>query len=387
MKNKEKEWIDIFKNYYGTSPDIIAQSAGRINLIGEHTDYNEGWVLPASIDKYTTVLLSKNDKGFSSAFSLDFNQTYEFIFDTKQKHQGWESYILGVVIEMKKKGASIEHFDVLITGDVPLGAGLSSSASLECALALGLNELFSCNFSKKELAHICQMAEHHFAGVQCGIMDQFASIMGKENHCLFLDCKTLDVEYIPLDLKNYTLLLCNTNVSHSLADSEYNTRRKQCEEGVHILQKINPNINSLRDISISFLYEHKNELKDIIFQRCLYVIEENERVHQSIIALKNNNINALGQLMYKSHQGLSKKYEVSCEELDFLVDVTLDKKYILGARMMGGGFGGCTINIIQKNKINEFVQETNEKYYKRFKKEITPYIVTIGNGNYLKNLL
>ncbi len=372
----ENKFNDLFKN----KRELIIRAPGRVNLIGEHTDYNEGWVLPASINKCSTVLLRKNNLDYSRAYAYDLDKHFEFKLNDRQKHSHWESYIFGVAMEMKNRQAKLENFDVLITGEVPFGAGMSSSASIECALVFGLNELFKCGFSKQELAHITQMAEHHFVGVKCGIMDQFTSLMGKDKHCLFLDCKTLDYEYIPLELNDYILLLCNSNVSHSLASSEYNIRREQCEQGVEILKKYKTRINSLRDVSLDELIQYKNHFPAIIYQRCLYVVQENERVHQAVEALKKGDLNLLGKLMYLSHYGLSKLYEVSCVELDFLVEQSLENKSILGSRMMGGGFGGCTINIIHKDAIDDFIEKISKKYFHQFKKEMTPYIVELGEG-------
>ncbi len=369
-----------FNNLFKFSPELVIKSPGRVNLIGEHTDYNDGWVLPAAINKCSTVLLRKNELDHSRAFAYDLDQQFHFRMEDQQKHEGWESFILGVTMEMKAKGAVLKNFDVLITGEVPFGAGMSSSASIECALAFGLNELFDCGFNRKELAFITQMAEHHFVGVKCGIMDQFTSLLGKDQHCLYLDCKTLSFDLIPLDLKEYQLLLCNTNVSHSLASSEYNVRRSQCEQGVEYLQSFYPNIDSLRDVSEEILERHKKEIDPIIFQRCLYVVQENKRVGLSVEALQKGDIRALGSYMYQSHKGLSKMYEVSCKELDFLVEQTEMNEYILGSRMMGGGFGGCTINIIHKNNVEDFIQKVSPLYQQTFNKSLTPYLVELGDG-------
>ncbi len=369
-----------FNNLFGNLPELVIKSPGRVNLIGEHTDYNEGWVLPASIDKCSTILLRKNELEYSRAYAYDLDEYFEFKLEQNQEHDGWKSYILGVTMEMLHEKNNIGNFDVLITGNVPFGAGMSSSASIECALAFGLNELFQNNFSRKELAHLTQMAEHHFVGVKCGIMDQFTSLLGKNQKALFLDCKTLEHEYIPLELGDYILLLCNTNVSHSLASSEYNVRREQCEEGVKFLQKLYPNILSLRNVNEKMLEKYQELFEEIIYQRCLYVVQENERVKKAKSALQYGKIQILGKYMYKSHQGLSTLYDVSCEELDFLVEATKNNSQILGSRMMGGGFGGCTINIIHKNEVDPFIEQISPKYLEKFGKEMTPYIVQLGDG-------
>ncbi len=371
-----------FNNLFGNKNKLVIKSPGRVNLIGEHTDYNEGWVLPASIDKCSTVLLAENNLAHCRIFAYDLDKLFEFKLDTEQTAWGWENYIYGIVKEMQSRGANLSSFDLMVTGEVPFGAGMSSSASIECATAFGLNELFNCGFSRSELAHISQMAEHHFVGVKCGIMDQFTSLMGKDNHCIFLDCKTLDYEYVPLDLGDYKLLLCNTNVSHSLAGSEYNTRREQCLEGVRFLQEQGHDFESLRNVPPELLLRYSEEMERDIFKRCYHVVHENQRVKKAVGILKESkDIRALGEELYQSHHTLSRYYEVSCPELDFLVGETFHHKEITGSRMMGGGFGGCTINIIHQDAIDSFIEETGLKYLKKFGKEMTPYIVTLGDGS------
>ena len=371
-----------FINLYKTTPSIF-RSPGRINLIGEHTDYNNGFVLPAAIDKEIVFAIAKNNRKECRVYSLDLNETYTFSLDQlkKQEHL-WLNYIIGVVAECVSAGANIsEGFDCVFGGDVPLGAGLSSSAALECSLAFGINKLYDSKFTKTELAKIAQKAEHNFAGVKCGIMDQFASVFGKSNHVLKIDCNDLSHEYYPIDLKDYTLLLCDTNIEHSLASSEYNTRREQCEEGVRILQKYDNKIESLRDVSLELLEKHKSEFPQLIYQRCSYVIQENSRVIKTCLELQNGNLEEVGKLMYQSHDGLSNDYEVSCKELDFLVEFTLNKPEVLGARMMGGGFGGCTLNLIKSSEMTKFIEEISKAYKKETGIELKTYHVTTGDGS------
>lgn len=369
-----------FESIFEKNEEVISTSPGRINLIGEHTDYNGGWVLPAAIDKNSIVLLAKNDLSIIRAYAFDLDEHLEYSPDEIPKHQGWNSYIIGVIEEVRKVKKIEGGFDILIGGNVPFGAGLSSSASIECALAYGINELFHLDISKEKLAKICQAAEHHYVGVKCGIMDQYASMMGKSGYALYLDCKTIQHQYIPIDLGEYAFLLCNTNVSHSLASSEYNTRREQCEQGVQILQKYHPNIQYLRDVDEALLKRHRQEIPDIIYQRCLYVVQENDRVNNAISVLECNDLEKLGELMYASHAGLSKMYEVSCPELDFLVEATFEHPSILGSRMMGGGFGGCTLNLIHKDTIDDFIKDVQPRYQREFGKEFSPYIAHIGDG-------
>lgn len=361
---------------------IRTQSPGRINIIGEHTDYNDGFVLPAAIDKKTEVFLKKNGTPFNCSFTaLNINETFHFhLQEFKPVEDGWQNYMMGVVHELQKIGGTIEGFDCDFGGDVPIGSGMSSSASLECSLAYALNELFELGFDKWQLIKASQMAEHNFVGIKCGIMDQFASMMGRKNQVMLLDCRSLEYDYFPLDLGDYQLLLLNTNVSHSLASSEYNNRRSECEKGVAIIKEVYPEIINLRDVSTKMMGEFVGKIPPTIFKRCYHVVAENERVLQATEAMKAHNHQLLGELVYQSHFSLQNDYEVSCLELDYLVQLTLDKDYILGSRMMGGGFGGCTISIIKKDKVEAFKALAATAYEKRFDKKLTPYTVSIEDG-------
>ena len=367
------------------SKTIKVKSPGRINLIGEHTDYNDGFVLPAAIDKQITFSLQKNEniKNYNCSV-IAGNMEEAFEFDIRQfaplENGGWQNYVLGVINELKKSGATFTGFRGRFKGTVPIGGGMSSSAALECSLAFALNELFELGFTKWQLIKASQMAEHHFVGIKCGIMDQFASMMGKKNQVMLLDCRSLDYQYFPLELGEYQLILLNSNVSHELASSEYNVRRKECEDGVTIIKKQFPNIIKLRDVTTSMLAQSKLQLPEIIFKRCHHVITENQRVLDATAAIQKNDHQLLGQLMYQSHFSLQHDYEVSCPELDFLVDFTLDNNKVLGSRMMGGGFGGCTINIIEKKATAHFVNSISDAYFKKFSKSLTPYEVSIEDG-------
>ena len=350
------------------NPTIIAQSPGRINIIGEHTDYNEGFVLPAAIDKKTVVQLKKNGQADICKFvANNVQESFGFNLSSFEPlESGWENYVMGVVSELQKIGAKLTGFDCEFEGDVPIGSGMSSSAALECSLAYGLNELFELGFDKWQLIKACQMAEHHFAGIKCGIMDQFASVMGAKNQVMLLDCRSLEFEYFPLDLGDYQLLLLNTNVSHALSDSEYNTRRSECNQGVSIFQQKYPSVQSLRDATEQMLNDCAAEMPEAVFRRCRHIISENNRVLAATEAMKAKDFNKLGALIYQSHDSLQNDYEVSCKELDYLVELSRSKDYILGSRMMGGGFGGCTINVIEKKEVENFIKEASTSYKNKF---------------------
>ena len=366
---------------------IVTQSSGRINIIGEHTDYNDGLVLPAAIDRNTTFKLRKNSTDtIVNIQSTNLNSSLQFdLKNFRPKEKGWENYVMGVVNELQKIGANLRGFDGAFAGTIPIGGGMSSSAALTCSLAYGLNELFNLGLDKWQLIKASQMAEHHFVGTKCGIMDQFASMLGKENQVMLLDCRSLEYEYYLLDLQDYELLLLHTNVSHSLADSAYNRRRQECLDGVRILQKKYSEIKSLRDVSIAQLISLQNDMPDLIFNRCKHVVSENQRVKSAVQSLLNKDFAQLGSLMYQSHNSLQNDYEVSCPELDFLVAQTIQNEFVLGSRMMGGGFGGCTLNIIKKAKSERFIEEVSEHYHKRFGLQLTPYSVKIADGTFLVN--
>ncbi len=379
MKNKVAE--EIAKMYPEATSPLIIRSPGRINIIGEHTDYNEGFVLPAAIDKAIYVAVSKRDDDNIHLYAGDYNESHIVSIDnvaTSEKH--WPNYILGVVDQLQKRGYKPGGFNLVIDGDVPLGAGLSSSAAVECATAFALNELFALGLSKLQMVQIAQKAEHTFAGVMCGIMDQFASMFGKKGHVIQLDCRSIEYEYVPLELKNCKILLLNTNVKHSLSSSAYNTRRQQCEQGVAWVKEHHKNVSSLRDVTMQMLNDFVLHKDEIIYKRCKYVVEEIQRLLQGCNDLQQGDLKALGKKMFRTHEGLSKEYEVSCEELDFLVDAVKDNPGVIGARMMGGGFGGCTINIVDENEIDNLINKLKPVYEKAFNKELTCYVAGIDNG-------
>ena len=375
---------DIFRKLFDSKPDVIVISPGRINLIGEHTDYNGGWVLPAAIDKKITFTLGKRTDLMCEFHSIDFNDT-ETIHLTQFKitDKSWVNYLLGVIEQFQNEKLLPHGFNLVFGGDVPLGAGLSSSAALEAGLAFAINEIYKLEKSRMELVKLAQRAENEFVGVRCGIMDMFASVMGKKDLVMRLDCRSLDFEYVPFHFPNIKIVLCDSGVKHSLDDGEYNIRRSQCEAGVVILKKYYPNISTLRDVTFSVLEKHKSEFLPIVFKRCRYVVKEIARVEAACLDLQNHDLISFGKKMYETHSGLSEDYGVSCEELDFLVNKchTLDTCY--GARMMGGGFGGCTINLIKTEAVTEFVDFMRHAYSKKYNLELKTYVVNISDGTQL----
>jgi galactokinase len=360
---------------------LVVRSPGRVNIIGEHTDYNEGFVLPAAIDKAAYVAIGRRSDTNIRLFAEELDETFETSLSAlAPSDKGWPNYVLGVADQFLKSGHQIGGFNLVLSADVPIGAGLSSSAAIECATGFALNELFQTAISRLELVKMAQRAEHLFAGVRVGIMDMFASAFGKKDHVIKLDCRSLDYEYVPLKMEGIKIVLFNSNVEHSLASSEYNTRRQQCEAGVALIKKHHPEVNSLRDATMEMLHKYVEPVDTLIYKRCKYVVEEKERLLQGCEDLRHGDIRALGQKMYQTHEGLSKEYEVSCKELDFLVDQVRGNEAVLGARMMGGGFGGCTINLVREDAINNLVQNVTAAYSQQMKRELLTYIAQIEDG-------
>lgn len=382
--------IESFKQYFKTSPQLIVRAPGRINLIGEHTDYNAGYVLPAAIDKAVYFAVSSREDDECHFIAHDLNETFVVSLTNleKSEKQDWANFLMGVLDEMQKmkpsdsskKEGILRGVNLVFGGDLPSGGGVSSSAAIENGIGLAVNELFDLGLSRLELLKISQKAENNFVGMNCGIMDMFASMMGKENTVIRLDCRSLDYEYFPFEAPDYRLVLCNTMVKHSLVDSEYNTRRAECEEGVSILQKFNPAILTLRDVKINFLKKHATELREVVFRRCKYVVEEIERVEKACDALKENDFATFGKLMYATHEGLQHDYEVSCPELDFLVEKAKDTEGVSGSRMMGGGFGGCTINLVKADRVEVFIENVSTSYHKQFGIALPCHVVVPQNG-------
>jgi galactokinase len=382
--------IESFKLYFNTTPQLIVRAPGRINLIGEHTDYNDGYVLPAAIDKAVYFAVSPREDDECHFIAHDLNETFEVSLKSlvRTEKQDWANFLMGVLDEIQKMKPShytktagiLRGVNLVFGGDLPSGGGVSSSAAIENGIGFAVNELFHLGLSRLELLKISQKAENNFVGMNCGIMDMFASMMGKENAVIRLDCRSLDFEYFPFNAPDYRLVLCNTMVKHSLVDSEYNTRRAECEEGISILQKYDPSVQTLRDVTLDFLKKHTTDLREVVFRRCKYVIEEIERVEQACEALKKNDFDALGKLMYATHEGLQYDYEVSCQELDFLVEKAKDTEGVAGSRMMGGGFGGCTINLVKADRVEAFIENMSIYYREQFGIDLPCHVVVPQNG-------
>ncbi|MBA4745700.1 MAG: galactokinase [Muricauda sp.] len=367
-------------------PEIIIESPGRINFIGGHTDYNNGFVLPAAIDKKIRFYFRKID---SLENAVIFSKQYERPIKINLSHIVksdviWENYILGVILQIQKLGKKLRGFECVIDSNLPIGSGLSSSAALECGMAFGLDKLFELNLTKTEMVQLSMQAEHEFVGTKCGIMDQFASVNGKKDNAILLDCRSKEFRYIPTVLDPYKIVLLNTNVSHQLSDGQYNSRQDECAEAVSIIQKKFPEVNSLRDVSLSMLEVSKQSLSPIHYKRALFVVQENERVLKSVKALEENNIEELGKLIYASHDGLRNLYEITCPELDYLVDFSKNKEYVMGARVMGGGFGGCTINLVYEDFVKPYIEEVSKAYKEKFNIDLSAFEVNLSNGTTLR---
>ena len=396
-----------FSNHFNQNPALVVKSPGRINLIGEHTDYNHGFVLPAAIDKYIEVAIGKRTDGAIHMVALDLGETIILPIQNLTPHATqWVNYIIGVVDQVFNKSQSANNnfivtqntltnteittavndtnlsggFSICIQGNIPLGAGLSSSAAVECAVLFAINELYQLSLTKMQMALMAQAAEHKFAGVKCGIMDMFASLHGQKNKAILLDCDSLAFTYYPIELEDYSIVLFDTQIKHALASSEYNTRRLECEQGLKIIQEKYASVKTFRDISLEQVEEC---LVSKVYQRCKYVVEEIARVQLAVQDLAKGDMQAFGKKMFETHEGLSKLYEVSCPELDFLVEAVANNENVLGARMMGGGFGGCTINIIKKTAVEEITKALSAKYNQAMHKELSYYITSIEDGTHL----
>ena len=369
-----------FKEHFGEEGSVYA-SPGRVNLIGEHTDYNGSFVFPGAIDKGMIAEIRKNGTDKVRAFAIDLNESAEFGFNEEDiPSQGWAKYLFGVCREIIKRGGKLEGFDTVFAGDVPLGAGMSSSAALESTYAFALNDMFNLGIDKFELARIGQSTEHNYVGVKCGIMDQFASIFGKEGHLIRLDTKSMEYDYFPFDPKGYKLVLLDTVVKHELASSAYNKRRESCETAAKAIRDNgNPDVEFLRDASMEQLDAVKDKISEEDYMRAKYVIEETQRVYDVSDALEKGDYETVGDRMYKTHEGMSKLYEVSCEELDFLNEEA-KKHGVTGSRVMGGGFGGCTINLVKDELYDSFIEAAKKSFKEKYGHEPKVYDVVISDG-------
>ncbi|MGV3603000.1 MAG: galactokinase [Dyadobacter fermentans] len=369
-----------FRHLYGGEAALY-RAPGRINLLGEHTDYNGGFVLPAAVDREIWFAIRRNDGDVCRVYAMDLQEEDQFeVSNVQQSPKSWPNYLRGVVAQLVAAGYPVTGFDLVFGGNIPQGAGMSSSAALECGLATALNDVHGFQIPKTQLALLAQKAEHEYAGVHCGIMDQFASIHGCASRVIRLDCRSMEFAYFPIDLSRHTLLLCNTGVKHSLASSEYNTRRNECEQGLAAIRLVHPAIATLRDVSPAILADFVPQLPENVAKRLTYVVQENDRVEQATAALESSDLHRFGQLMYDTHAGLRDVYAVSCAELDFLVDQTIPRPDVLGARMMGGGFGGCTLNLVETAGVDVLVRDLSNAYFNAFGVALEVYPVKIVDG-------
>lgn len=377
-----------FKRHFSEIPENIVLSPGRINLIGEHVDNYDGFVLPAAIDMYIVFTAKKNDHGKVRIFAADIEDvaTIYLTDDHEPSKKLWENYFLGILRHLKNSNKNISGLDITFSSNLPIGAGLSSSAALSCGFAFLLNDLFDLGFSKKEIALMGQWAEHNFAGVKCGIMDQFASVFGKKNQVILLDCMTADHQYYNSDFDPYTLLLLDSGVKHTHLTSGYNARRADVFRGADILKENLPDYQNFRTLSLDQIENFKSKLSDEEYLRLIYIVKEISRIRNAVKSLEKKDFVNFGKLMYLTHLGLSEEYEVSCEELDFLVEEMMEKEGVIGSRMMGGGFGGCSISLIRKDRLEAVIHEIKSAYHKKFNIALKDYPVNVSDGTQIFSL-
>jgi galactokinase len=374
-----------FVKMFNQNPDYIFLSPGRINIIGEHVDYNDGFVLPAAINKYICFAISPTTDSMCTIIAKDLNEAHKFDLDAELKpvEKMWANYILGVISQIKKRGHYLDGFNIVFSSTIPMGAGLSSSAALECGIGYAIDTIFKLGISKEDIALIGQQSEHTFVGVNCGIMDQFASVFGKKNQVIKLDCTTLEYEYHKADFKKYALLLLDSNVKHTHLTSGYNTRREEVEKGLAIIKDYFPEVQSFRDCPEAMVLGLREQLGEVIFRRCHFVVKEIQRVLDAVTALEKEDFITLGKLMYETHHGLSAAYEVSCPELDFLVAAAQKEESVIGSRMMGGGFGGCSINLVEKGTEDRLIETISQQYRSAFGIDLKAYKIKIAKGTTL----
>ncbi len=358
------ELSQVFQQRFGSKPRIF-RAPGRVNLIGEHTDYNDGYVFPMALDRYTAVAIAPRSDRTIRVYSASMEEETTFSLDNPQRRGHWSDYIAGVANQLEKRNVRLPGADLLLYSDVPVGSGLSSSAALEISSALALLSLTDGHLQGEELARLGQAAENQFVGMNCGIMDQFISVHGARDHALFLDCRSLEFQLVPLPSDQCRIVVCNTMVRHELGASEYNTRRRECEEGVRHMQKQWPAIKALRDLTLTQFVAAGETLDPTVRKRCRHVISENERVLASIRCLSSADLHGFGELMNTSHDSLRDDYQVSCEELDLMVGIAREIPGCLGARMTGGGFGGCTVNLVERDAVDLFCREVGALYRSR----------------------
>ncbi|MBA3768028.1 MAG: galactokinase [Acidobacteria bacterium] len=375
------ELRNAFNDLYGVEPRLFG-APGRVNLIGEHTDYNDGFVLPMAIDRETVVAAAARDDRLVRVHSLNLDESCAFDLDEAAEAQRgiWLDYVEGVARVLESRGAHLNGADLVISSDVPVGAGLSSSAALELSIGLALVALSGANIERVALALAGQEAEHAFVGTKCGIMDQLVAALGRRGHALLIDCRSLEVEAIPINLESLAVVVCDTRVQHELSSSEYNKRRAECERGVELLREWLPGIRALRDVSPPEFEQYESRLPDTIRRRCRHVVTENARTLEAARSLRTGNREEMGQLMACSHRSLRDDYEVSCAELDALVEIAGDVEGVLGARMTGGGFGGCTVNLVRRDALLKFREVVSRKYNNATDHQTDIYIVEASDG-------
>ena len=381
MASSLEQVLATFAKKFTTTPRLYF-APGRINLIGEHVDYNDGFVMPAAINKGIWYAVAPNTTNFASFYSTDLHETLSIELTNIHKMDGWKNYVLGVMDQLQKAGYTIGGFDCVFGGNLPVGAGMSSSAAVECGLLVALNDLFQFGLDRIAIAKMAQRAEHTYPGVKCGIMDMFANMMGKMDHVILLNCMNLDYKYLPLELTDYSIILINTKVHHSLAGSAYNERRNECAEGFKILKSLVPGVASWQDLNVEDVEKNKEHLPENIYKRCLFVTGEIERTLKASGHLEKNELQPFGQLMFETHDGLSKLYEVSCPELDFLVEQAKQFPAIIGSRVMGGGFGGCTINLVKTSEWSAVTQTIIAAYKQAFNIDAEVYDMALSDGTY-----
>ena len=375
-----QEIAKAFAKLYGGQPRIF-RAPGRVNLIGEHTDYNEGLVMPAAINFSTFVAITPRDDARVKIHSDEFKDdaSVDLADPPARGRKHWSDYPIGVAVKLQESGRKLSGANMFVHGEVPLGSGLSSSAAIEVSTALGLLDAAGEKIDRLQLAKICQQAENEFVGARTGLMDQFIACFGKADHAVMLDCRSLESQALPLP-EQVKLVVCNTMVKHELASGEYNARRDQCEAAVRILSQHLPNVKSLRDVTAEDVVKFREQLGDLLYRRCLHVTTENDRVRAAADALREGDLKTFGKLMYKSHESLRDDYEVSCKELDCLVDLAREVTGVCGARMTGGGFGGCTINLVDVSAIDDFSRTIKARYAELVGKNPEIYVCTAADG-------
>ncbi len=387
MSSRPQQVIDAFVEAFGRRPTLVARAPGRVNLIGEHTDYNDGFVLPVAIDRAVYMAVAPRTDAVVRLVSLDFNGRTQFDLSEVRpaQEQRWSNYIRGMAWALQERELALMGLDAVVHGDVPIGAGLSSSAALEVAAGKALLAVSGLDLPDVDLALAAQRAENEFVGMKCGIMDQFISVLGRRDHALLIDCRSLEHELVPVPA-GYGLVVANTMKRRGLVDSEYNRRRAECEEGVRLLGQVLPGVKALRDVSAEQLEAHRELLPPTVYRRCRYVVGENERVVGSVAALRRSDVCAFGRLMAESHAGLRDDYEVSCGELDRMVELAQSIDGLVGARMTGAGFGGCTVNLVRVEVAASFADELRGRYAEWAGVQPEVYICRVEGGADAKRL-